>query len=425
MALLIAGCSAGRVGQGRKLADAGQYDQARKVLYQELEARPKSTEAWRELGATFYKEGEYERALVALQNASDEDAYALMYRGLTLEGLSRTTEAIDNYLATISHMPQGKTRAMVRRRLDSLLLTEATMREERLAREESELEAAIVPSNAVAVVAFDSRHLSDDLRPVARGFAELVATDLTHVNSLITVDRLRIQTLLREQELAQSGLVDPASAPRMGRLLGAGKLIGGSMSSAGDQLLISGSLIDLVSEQGSRSVPAERELQEFFRLQKEFVFSVIDSLGIELTKAERDAIGTYPTTSYAAFLAYCRGLEYRQQGFFKSAESEFQRAAELDGGFLQARQELQTTQDLIVGATLPDVSPQALTAAATELLGAGTAAGLEAGLSNLANTSGVVPQPQTDPDNGNSNADNKPVVSGYGSATVTGGFDGQ
>ncbi len=424
MAVLLIGCTASRVSQGRKLADAGRYNEAKKVLYQEIDAKPKSGEAWRELGATFYKEGEYEKALVALENTGDDDAYALMYRGLSLEGLSRESEAIDSYLRTISQMPQGTTRAMVRRRLDSLLVVEFTRRQERMVEQEGELQAAMVPSNAVAVVAFDATHLNDDLRPIARGFAELVATDLTHVNSLVSVDRLRIETILREQQLAESGLVDPQTAPRMGQLLGAGKLVSGSMSSAGEQLLVSGSLVDLVSEPGSKMVPAERELREFFRLQKDFVYGVIDSLGIELTDAEREAIGTYPTTSYAAFLAYCRGLEYRHQGFFKSAEMEFQQASALDAGFMQARQELQVTQDLIVGAGLSDVSPTALTTtAATELLASGLNSGLEAGLSNLADGSGVVPQPENDMDNGNSNAEKEPVVSGYGSADVTGGFD--
>ncbi|MBD3332926.1 hypothetical protein GF356_08745 [candidate division GN15 bacterium] len=422
-AALMLGCTAGRINKGRQLADAGQYEQAKKVLYQELEANPKSTATWRELGATFYKEGAYEKALVALENAKD-DPYALMYRGLSLEALARNSEAIDSYLDAMGKIDAGKTRAMMRRRLDSLLVLEVADRREQMADEEAELETAMVPANAVAVVPFDDTHLSDDLRPIARGFAELVATDLTNVSALVTVERLRIETILKEQELAGSGLVDPQTAPRVGRLLGAGKLVGGSMSSAGEQLLVSGSLLDLVSEPGSKLVPAERELEEFFRLQKEFVFGVLDSLGVELTEAEREAIGTYPTTSFEAFLAYCKGLDLREQGFFKSAEMEFQKAAALDAGFGQAQRELQATQDLIVGEGLSDVSPSALTSAASsELLTSGVTGNLESGLSQLADGSGVVPQPEGDLDNGNSTAENEPVVSGIGSAKGTGGFD--
>jgi tetratricopeptide (TPR) repeat protein len=96
------------------------------------------------------------------------------------------------------------------------------------------------------------------------------------------------------------------------------------------------------------TLPGEQvgDLSEFFGMQKQMVFDVLDELGIQLTAAERDSIARIPTESFDAFMAYSRGLDYRDRGDYDAAKSEFERALEIDPGFAEAGDQFADIGDL-------------------------------------------------------------------------------
>ena len=94
--------------------------------------------------------------------------------------------------------------------------------------EEARLETASVPANTVAVLYFENKGAQRNLDPLQKGIAEMLITDLSKVKSLRIVERIRMQKMMEELQLGQSGLVDEKSAPRMGKLLGASRLLKGS-----------------------------------------------------------------------------------------------------------------------------------------------------------------------------------------------------
>jgi hypothetical protein len=93
----------------------------------------------------------------------------------------------------------------------------------------------------------------------------------------------------------------------------------------------------------------EGTVSRFFAMEKDFVFNVLDELGIEVTRAQRDALSEVPTESFQAFLAYSQGLELQSQQMAAEASKEFRRALELDPGFEMAQQELAVSQALEAG----------------------------------------------------------------------------
>src|SRR5262249_47352623 len=54
------------------------------------------------------------------------------------------------------------------------------------------------------------------LAPLGYGLADMLMTDLARSSQIQIVDRLRFDAVLREIKLTQAGLVDPATAPRVG-----------------------------------------------------------------------------------------------------------------------------------------------------------------------------------------------------------------
>jgi hypothetical protein len=120
----------------------------------------------------------------------------------------------------------------------------------------------------------------------------------------------------------------------MGRLVGSRRIITGTVLSSGDNTIrLNGAIVNTADSSTDLTDPTEGELDRFFKLQKDFVFRVLDSMGIELTLEERDAIEEVPTESFLAFMAYCRGLNYQSMGMVDAARQEYQQAATEDKSF--------------------------------------------------------------------------------------------
>jgi len=207
---------------------------------------------------------------------------------------------------------------------------------------------ASIPENTVTVLYF--RNLSGVAKwdPLQKGLARLLITDLAQVKSIRVVERLRLQLLMEELKLGMSDIADESTALRMGKLLGARRIINGAIASLGGERI---RLNALYTEVETDQMLAQRAVQgtvdKFFTLEKKLAFKIVDSMGITLTQEERNAISKIPTESFAAFLAYCRGLDYDDRGMYKKAEAEFQRAAELDPNFMQARENLREIQAML------------------------------------------------------------------------------
>ncbi|MBV8470787.1 MAG: hypothetical protein JOY60_13120 [Burkholderiaceae bacterium] len=93
--------------------------------------------------------------------------------------------------------------------------------------QEKSLSAAPPEPDSVAVQAFAS-HGDPEYRAMAKGIAAMVIADLSKVPGLKVLERERVQQIIDELKLDESGLVDPATAGRTGRLMRAERVIVGS-----------------------------------------------------------------------------------------------------------------------------------------------------------------------------------------------------
>src|SRR5207237_726105 len=67
-------------------------------------------------------------------------------------------------------------------------------------------------------------------RPLSRGLAELITTDLAYIRTLKLLERLQIGVLLDELKLGTSQRAAPATAARVGRLLRAERMVQGTVT---------------------------------------------------------------------------------------------------------------------------------------------------------------------------------------------------
>lgn len=143
-----------------------------------------------------------------------------------------------------------------------------------------------------------------------------------------------------------TGILDPATAPRAGQLLGARRLVSGSFAPAGGTDIRLDAALVSVPDGALTEAGAGRDgpLSEVLRLEKRLVYDILAALGIEPEPEEREEIDRLPTRSFLAFLAFSRGLDFEERGLGSAASAQYREAVRLDPGFEVARirQEIQS-----------------------------------------------------------------------------------
>lgn len=192
------------------------------------------------------------------------------------------------------------------------------------------------------------------IAPLSYGLADLLMTDLSRSAELKIVDRLRLESVVREVRLASTGLVDSSSAPRAGRLMGAGQLVVGRLASErGAGLLIDARVADVSSGRIRPAVSARAPLASILDAEKALTLELFNDLGIVLTPAEMAAVEQRPTKNIPALLAYSRGVRDEVNGDRVGAAAYYQQAIGLDPSFTLARERLAAVQ---TGGTLTTVT---------------------------------------------------------------------
>jgi TolB-like protein len=202
---------------------------------------------------------------------------------------------------------------------------------------ESTLGTEPPPANTVAVLPWRYAGANPELEPLGRGLTHLVITDLSKVNRLRLLERERVQALVDELALTDSGRVNPASGARSGRMLRAGRVVQGTLQEAGGRYRLDGTIVDASDAAVLATGAADDDLRQLFSMEKEVVVELLRRVGITLTPAEERALSERPTADLQAFLAFSRGLEAEDRGDFSAAEREYEAALQADPAFRSAR----------------------------------------------------------------------------------------
>ena len=206
---------------------------------------------------------------------------------------------------------------------------------------ERAINVASLPERSVGVTPFAVSTSDTTIAPLAYGLADILITDLQRSGQLQLVDRLRLDALLREVELVGPGRVDTVTAPRVGQLVGARRLILGSLSERpGGQIVIDARVADVTSAEVRTAVSATAPLADILAAEKEIAIRLLGELGVNLTPAARAAIEERPTRNIAALLAYSRAARFEVGGDYPSAAAEYRTALRLDPRFALAGQRL-------------------------------------------------------------------------------------
>jgi TolB-like protein len=339
-----------------------------------------------------------------------DNAEGRIYLGYTYEGLGQFDSARAVYTGLEASKPSGPVRRLLAGRLALVAQHQLIYDARQALARESTLSKTPPPPNTVAVMPFRYTGTDSTYRPLSRGLAALVVTDLSRVHSLRLLERERVQALLDEMKLSESGRVDPASGARSGHLIGASQVVQGQFDVQPNQVRVNATVVRTSDAGVAATGTGADRLQALFDVEKQVVFQLLGKMGITLTPAEQTAISERPTRDLEAFLLYSRGLAAQDQGNFSAASQAFSAAAAKDPGFSAAGSAAASSQQAsdasaatasdataaIVGPPTPPAPPlgQTLTTTINNTVGSGATGLLPTGSGTggtQGGTLGVIP----------------------------------
>lgn len=211
-------------------------------------------------------------------------------------------------------------------------------------------EASDPAIKTIAIMEFDNYSVGkfqDELGFLAKGLADFFQHDFSQISSLKVVERDKIDYVLKELELSESGKIDKATAARVGKMLGAQLMVFGSitqLSAKSTRMIVR--VVKTETSEIIASVDKEGK-PDYVALEKELVNELAEKLNIMLTDETKLILKESNTESMDAAKLYAQGLEYMDQYDYKKAYEYFKLAYDADNTFTEAKRKMEIYRPLI------------------------------------------------------------------------------
>ena len=186
----------------------------------------------------------------------------------------------------------------------------------------------------------------EDFDALERGIAGMMISELSQNPAARVVERQEVQRLVDEQNLGTQGRVDPRTASKVGKLVGARYVVLGTFIDFYGDFRVD---VRLVNTETGEIVKTESE-----RMQRDHMFDIIRNIAARLMKdanlpalqrqggASDQRMGRQVPTE--ALTYYSRALLYSDHGQKDKAVEMFNRAIEIFPGYAEAKDGLQRVQ---------------------------------------------------------------------------------
>jgi TolB-like protein len=120
----------------------------------------------------------------------------------------------------------------------------------------------------VAILYFDYSGKDDQLGVLRKGLAQMLISDLSSQDSVRIVERDRLEAILAELKLGQSAKIDPSSAAKVGKLLGARYMVLGGYFDLMSTLRVDARVVEVETGKVVQSVGANGKPDDFLSVEQ-------------------------------------------------------------------------------------------------------------------------------------------------------------
>jgi TolB-like protein len=187
--------------------------------------------------------------------------------------------------------------------------------------------------NTLAILPFDNNSIThpEKYSPLSKGVAAMLITDLNRAGtSMKLIERTKIQSLLKEVALSQSGAIDQSTAIQVGKMLGAQSIAFGSFMVVENTVRMD---LRIIKVETSELIMAEKVIGDsnnFIQLEQDLAQKIAQSLKVafqpEMISGE---------SSISAALYFSQGVEALDNGDHAGAKELFDKAISIDPSYKQ------------------------------------------------------------------------------------------
>ena len=177
---------------------------------------------------------------------------------------------------------------------------------------------------------------AQNLSQLGKGLGAMITTEMMRNPRVRMVERDQIQHLLTEQKLGLSGMIDPATAIEVGKLLGARYMVFGSYTDVFSNLRIDLRVVEVETGKLQRAQEVTDKRENLFRTVNRLTSQLFKDLNLEPTSP----VPAAPAVPAKAALLFSQGLGFEDAGDTQKAREMYDRALEVFPQYEDARKRL-------------------------------------------------------------------------------------
>jgi len=159
---------------------------------------------------------------------------------------------------------------------------------------------AAEPPPTVAVLYFDYTGKDQELEVLRKGLAQMLISDLSGADTIRVVERDRLEDILTELKLQGSGKIDPKSAAKLGKLLGARYLVVGGYFDLQGALRVDARIVDVETGRVVKSFGTNGKPGDFLPVEQTMATNLGQWFSANLPAAAPATPSTAPATPTTA-----------------------------------------------------------------------------------------------------------------------------
>lgn len=184
-------------------------------------------------------------------------------------------------------------------------------------------------ANSIAVLPFSNLSSDPEQEYFSDGLTEDIITQLSKIKAYKVISRTSVAQYKQT----------PKSVKEIGKDLGVGLILEGSVQRSGEQVRITAQLINAITDEHLWADSYDRPVKDIFSIQREVALAIASVLNTTLSKKETQQLDFIPTVNLQAYDLYLRGkllVEKRNKSDLLVARELFQQAVNKDKSFANA-----------------------------------------------------------------------------------------
>jgi adenylate cyclase len=214
---------------------------------------------------------------------------------------------------------------------------------------------------SIAILPFTNMSGDPEQEYFSDGISEDIITDLSKISGL--------SVIARHSAFSYKGKA--LKVQQIGRELGVGFVLEGSVRKSGPRVRVTGQLVNCRDGSHLWADRFDRDLTDIFAIQDEITHSIVEQLKIKLLPQERKSIEQAPTDNVEAYTYYLRGRDFlhrTSKRYLELARRMFAKAIELDPNFARSYAGIANCDTLLYSLYQVDISPEGILEIAAKAL---------------------------------------------------------